>query len=49
MQRNIQNSYLYKSKKKKPKEERMPCMGMINIKFNKMVILRVRRRGEIRE
>ena len=27
----------------------MPCMGMINVKFNKMFIPTVRRRGEVRE
>lgn len=33
--------------KKKHKERRMPCMGTINIKFNKMIIPRVRRRGKV--
>lgn len=27
----------------------MPCKGMINIKFNKMVAPGVRKKGEIRE
>lgn len=35
--------------KKKHKERRMPCMGMINIKFNKMIIPRVRRRERGKE
>lgn len=26
----------------------MPCMGMVNIKFNKMIIPELGRRGEIR-
>lgn len=47
MQRDIPEFIFVKVKE--PKEKRMPCMGMINIKFNKMFIPTVRRRGEVRE